>query len=416
VVTGTLTAPPGSIATLDFYASPVGDSPARPQGGDYLGSKTIAVDGSGTAVFSFTFTPIAGDPEITATATDINGTTSPFSAPVNAALIATGVSLNGSVGLEYFGTVASLAADVGAAPGDFSATIDWGDQSISPGIIVPSPGGFVVAGGHKYSAVNLATPVTVTIVDSRDSTHVTAHSVFDVLFPPLRAIAQSVRFDEGAPAERAVAAFTSTLPESFGSRFLSTIDWGDGDLSPGTVSAQGSGFQVFGTHTYLRVGTGLYTIHVAIGDPISGESTTVDSSAHVSPAPLRLQGRNFAVTGNKKFDGPVATLIDSDPRIDPNFYGVKILWNDGTVSLGKVSGQNPFTITGSHKFAAFKTVDLIWITVTDKNNRTATVVDRVVDPPGRQQLKKGLVRRPKPSAHRQHSPAARIPKYLVQKG
>ena len=88
------------------------------------------------------------------------------------------------------------------------------------------------------------------------------------------------------------------------------------------------------------------------------------------------------MTGGKPFLGTVATFTDGDARVNPAFYTATINWGDGTPSTtGKISGTNPFTVTASHTFAPFPNTDLVTITITDKNGRTATGVDRVVDPP-----------------------------------
>jgi hypothetical protein len=51
------------------------------------------------------------------------------------------------------------------------------------------------------------------------------------------------------------------------------------------------------------------------------------------------------------------------------------------VSMGTITGTNPFTVTATHTFATFTNTDLVTITITDNNGRTASGVDRVVDPP-----------------------------------
>jgi hypothetical protein len=82
------------------------------------------------------------------------------------------------------------------------------------------------------------------------------------------------------------------------------------------------------------------------------------------------------------FSGKIAAFTDSDPRIDPTFYTATINWGDGSPdSTGVIKGSNPFTVTSSHTFAPFQNIDLVTITITDKNGRTVTGVDRVVDPP-----------------------------------
>ena len=380
-ITGTFSGTASKTYTLDFFANPVGDSPARPQGRDYLGSIKVLTDGTGDSVFSFYFTPIVGEPVVTATATDTAGNTSPLSSPVDSALITTPLSLKGIAAIPFQGSVASFTGDVGATASDFTATIIWGDQSTSSGTVVPGPGGFVVSGTHTYaqSATNL--PITVTIVDARDLTQFLAHSLIDVAPSPLQAFAQTASFTEGTAASRVVASFTDSLPGSFAGQFTAVIDWGDNQASAGTISADGAGFDVTGTHTYIQAGTGTYSITVMILDAATGATVNASSTAQVALVPLTLQGLNFAVTGNKNFTGVVATLSDGDPRIDPTFYTATITWDDNTTSTGTISGSNPFTISASHTFSSFTSTHLITVTVTDALGRTASVVDRVVDPP-----------------------------------
>ena len=104
--------------------------------------------------------------------------------------------------------------------------------------------------------------------------------------------------------------------------------------------------------------------------------------ATVAPVPITIQSQDFAVTGGRQFSGTVATFTDGDARVNPAFYTATINWGDGSPNTtGKISGTNPFTVTAAHIFAPFQNTDLVTITITDKNGRTATGVDRVVDPP-----------------------------------
>ena len=190
------------------------------------------------------------------------GNTSPLSSPVDSALITTPLSLKGIAAIPFQDAVASFTADVGATASDFTATIVWGDQSTSSGTVVPGPGGFVVSGSHNYaqSATNL--PIMATIVDARDLTQVVAHSLIDVAPSPLQAFTQTPSFTEGTAASRVVATFTDSLPGSFAGQFTAAIGWGDNQTSAGTISADGAGFDVTGTHTYIQAGTGTYSIVV----------------------------------------------------------------------------------------------------------------------------------------------------------
>ena len=83
IISGTLNASPNSSYFVDFYANLTSDaSPTRPQGRDYLTSTTVITNAAGDAVFNVPFTPFSGLPIFTATATNANGTTSEFSAPL----------------------------------------------------------------------------------------------------------------------------------------------------------------------------------------------------------------------------------------------------------------------------------------------------------------------------------------------
>jgi hypothetical protein len=77
-VKGRLQSTPNRQFTLEFFANPPGGN----EGKTFLGQKVVTTDGTGVA--RFTFHPQASVPvrdTITATATDLKGSTSEFSAP-----------------------------------------------------------------------------------------------------------------------------------------------------------------------------------------------------------------------------------------------------------------------------------------------------------------------------------------------
>jgi hypothetical protein len=80
---GTLNSTPSAAFRLEFFASPSWDPRGHGQGKDFLGSLMVTTDAQGNASFTFSFTPIWGEPILTATATDASGNTSEFSEGVD---------------------------------------------------------------------------------------------------------------------------------------------------------------------------------------------------------------------------------------------------------------------------------------------------------------------------------------------
>jgi FG-GAP-like repeat len=91
----------------------------------------------------------------------------PFMATVaDAPLTATGIDISPTEGVSFTGVVSHFTdADPQGMVGDYSAQIDWGDNTHSTGIVAAaSSGGFDVTGTHTYGSAGHV-PVTVTITD-----------------------------------------------------------------------------------------------------------------------------------------------------------------------------------------------------------------------------------------------------------
>jgi hypothetical protein len=137
--------------------------------------------------------------------------------------------------------------------------------------------------------------------------------------PPLSGI-------EAQVTSGTVATFTDANPGATTADFTSgggstTIDWGDGTTSAGTVTRTGPGqFTVSGSHTYAHGGN--FTIGVTIVDDGGSRATAADSAHIVIPTALTYTGQT---TGD--FDDP-ATLA---ARLTDSNYGTPIA--NQTVSL-----------------------------------------------------------------------------------
>jgi hypothetical protein len=132
----------------------------------------------------------------------------------------------------------------------------------------------------------------------------------------------------------------------------SSIDWGDGSTSTGTVVGNGrGGFDITGTHTYAEAGT--YIIHVAATRQ-GGGSASATGKATVADAPLEAYGFSslFAWTGQAT-DQAVAWFLDGNHIAEASDFTATIRWGDGTISQGRLisQGYGMFDVAGTHTYA-----------------------------------------------------------------
>jgi hypothetical protein len=265
---------------------------------------------------------------------------------------------------------------------DDSAMRPQGRDSLTSTTVTTDAAGTAVF-NVSYTAFPGELEFTATATDARGTT-----SEFS---PPrgltaLATFGQSPGFFAGTLYSAVVASLTDSSPLTVPGEFSATIDRGDGTTTtPGIIAISGGGFSVTCSHNYEAdpiTEPATFTVTTTITDARTGEIAVAIGTATVAPVPITTTPQNFAVSANKPFTGTVATFRDSDPRKDSSFYTATINWGDGTAdTTAKITGSNPFTVKASHTFAPFPTTDLVTITITDQNGRTATAVDRVVDPP-----------------------------------
>jgi hypothetical protein len=80
MVSGNLIGPAGATFTIEFFSSPGCNASGNGEGATFLGSTTVILDGTGNMVFAVPVAGLVAGNTITATSTDISGTTSEFSA------------------------------------------------------------------------------------------------------------------------------------------------------------------------------------------------------------------------------------------------------------------------------------------------------------------------------------------------
>src|SRR5207245_244160 len=148
-----------------------------------------------------------------------------------------------------------------ADPGDYMATINWGDGTTSAGTITRSGVVFTVTGSHTYAEDDEEEqdlvdgfPITVTIKhESAPPITVTSTANISEENEILSPTGGFVIFgQELVPLTNVVVASFKGDGSDPASAFSATIDWGDGTTSTGIIKGpDGSGtFTVCGSHTY----------------------------------------------------------------------------------------------------------------------------------------------------------------------
>ena len=186
----------------------------------------------------------------------------------------------------FFGRVATFTdADPEGGQADFTATIDWGDGSISAATIVADStivGQFDVIGSHGYLIAGSYT-VVVKIADVGGAAAMVASTAL-VADAALAAAGRPFEAQEGTNFSGNVASFADANPFSAAADFTATIAWGDGHTSLGTVVADPivpGLFMVSGTNSYME--EGVFEVAVTIAD-------------QAAPARGSIGGRRFRRT------------------------------------------------------------------------------------------------------------------------
>jgi uncharacterized protein (TIGR03118 family) len=294
-------------------------------------------------------------------------------------LAAEGARFGATANQPFSGAVATFTdTDSSLTAVNFTATINWGDGSTasSGSIVALTTSGFDVTGSHSY--VHTGTfSVKVTINDSKNNT-TTALAQAVVTIPPLLLVGATVTATEGAVFQGTLATLSDTDGNQNPNAYTSTLVWGDGATTSGTLSPNGAGFDVVGSHTYAEEGTDTITVTVADTD---GSSASVTSTANIVDAPLVDSGLTITATEGTSFAIPLATFFDTDPKGAIADFSATIAWGDGNSSAGSISsGGAGFTVTGSHSYADEGTfTPTVVIADAGGSTATATITARVAD-------------------------------------
>ena len=243
--------------------------------------------------------------------------------------------------------------DPNAVASDFSATVEWGDDSIagispdtSPGIIVQGANDpstkmpiFFVSGSHIYDRAGTYTFTVTMSVNGGSSASVSDTAT--VSAAPLISQPAPISGVQGEPLpdNTVVATFTDTAPvPDIGAYLAGTtamINWGDGDSSEGTITPQGTSptgttFVVTGEHTYADENDILlsYQASVAISTA-DGSGTEVADFVLLTVPVLTDPPVAVKATTGVPFNAPVATIHTTlKERFTANSFTAQIGWGD----------------------------------------------------------------------------------------
>jgi hypothetical protein len=155
---------------------------------------------------------------------------------------------------------------------------------------------------------------------------------------------------------------------------VATINWGDGQLSAGTILADPDTgrFDVVGETTYAEQGQ--YPVTIAIADR-SGIIATIPTTATVADAPLSAAGVPVKAIRGEVFTGLVATFTDANPGGQVSDFTATIAWGDGQTSAGTITADpllaGQFNVVGTVVYADAGSFP-VTVSIADVGGATAT--------------------------------------------
>jgi hypothetical protein len=284
-----------------------------------------------------------------------------------------GTTINGSPNQALSNVVVATFTDTNTAnaASDFTATVDWGDGTTTPGTVSGSGGTFSVAGTHTYATDGHDT-IKVSLTDDAPGTATaTATSAANIGLAG-QVVLTSATERVALASNTVVATYVDSNGGDTAGSFTATINWGDGTTSAGTVSGGAGTFTVSGGHTYADEGN----LPVIATLTRTSDQETGTSSGSVAVAEhdvLSAQGTTLiGKFGQALSNATVATFTDTDTAAPANDFTATIDWGDGTTTAGIIAGSNgAFSVSGTHAYATGG-FDTVTVKVTDDAPGTAT--------------------------------------------
>lgn len=259
---------------------------------------------------------------------------------------------------------------------DYTAIIDWGDGTTSPGVVVGTdPSQFAVTGTHAYNdnrAYTIRTMISylggryddgVLSIQFTAGSPQTLAATATVSGASLTATGAEIQAVEGTLGLQTVATFSSaSLNPALAAKYTALIVWGDGTTSSGVVAyIGGTSYQVTDNHTYRTPGR--YPVTVEIRElGAGGASVLAQGTANVVDAKLTVEPATLATIreGGALSNTLVARIADAN--LTSSQAGDLQAWidyGDGTpaalgvlTSVGaSATGEMVYEVRTSHAYA-----------------------------------------------------------------
>jgi hypothetical protein len=217
-------------------------------------------------------------------------------------------------------------ADPNAVPGDYTATIYWGDGSSSAATSITQNGGtFSVHGSHTYAEEGTYHPYAVVSDDDGNPALTTGRSTLTTsqtlvtetvaLVAPTAGVSGP---SNGVPGQPRTFTFTATDPDPTdqAAGFVYHINWGDGTTQTIARTA-GNGSGVALDHTYTAPGT--YTVKVTATE--DGGDTSATATTALTVQTVQMQGGTLAVGGTTGNDTIILSPADATGDLNVKVNG-----------------------------------------------------------------------------------------------
>ena len=215
-------------------------------------------------------------------------------------------------------------------PGDWTATIDWGDGTTTAGTVSGDPTLFSISGSHTYTSASsgLDTALIVHFSDDPPST-LTDIPINSTVIVGFAGQLASLSPTEGIAlgANTTVATFTDADTGDTAANFTSTIDWGDGNTTAGTVVIGNGTVTVQGGHTYAVDGSYQATATLTR----TTDNDVGSASGAVTVAERTTVPDNFSGSG---FSGVLWRQSPSNTLVQWAVNGSSIISSQPTTTLG----------------------------------------------------------------------------------